>query len=417
VVLLAGIAPAVSHASTIVGSPLTLPNEGTIGAPGQVFVQTALPEPSTQLTSPVSGTVVQWSIRGTSIHIEPNTFKLRVLRPAGSGTFTGAGTSAQAETPHTGSNDDTIRHFATALPIRAADQIGLNTVEAEGAPTAKTAGVSNAVFEPFSDGSQSESPKIVGIYQEFELLFNAEVVAAPTSSATVPTCTEEGKVTVSMVTDPSTTPKAVLFRIDAGIQQVATAAAGTATVMVPGGQHTLEYWGEDGVPQQEIAHHTATLQVGGCSAAVITPSVPGAFFASRPVLSGASQTNRTWREGNGLARYARKAKPPIGTTFSFSLNQLATARLEFTQRASGRKAGRRCVAQTKHNSHKRRCTRTIRAGALSFAAHAGANTVRFQGRLSPTKKLKPGRYTLVITAAGASGQSAPQSLNFTIVKG
>jgi len=75
------------------------------------------------------------------------------------------------------------------------------------------------------------------------------------------------------------------------------------------------------------------------------------------------------------------------------------------------------VAQAKHNSRKRRCTRTITAGALSFAAHAGANTVRFQGRLAPTKKLKPGRYTLVITAPGASGQSAPQSLNFTIVKG
>jgi hypothetical protein len=251
--------------------------------------------------------------------------------------------------------------------------------------SAETAGVSNAVFEPFSDGGQSESPKIVGIYQEFELLFNAEVVAAPTSSATVPTCTEEGKVAVSMVTDPSTTPKAVLFRIDAGIQQVAAASAGTATVTIPVGRHALGYWAEDGVPQQEVAHHSATLQVGGCTPGASKTSGANTQSLATPVVSSVSQTNKTWREGNGLAQYARKAKPPIGTTFSFSLNELATTRLESTQRASGRKAGRRCVAQTKHNGRKRRCTRTVTAGALSFAAHAGTNTCAFRAACRPLR--------------------------------
>jgi hypothetical protein len=43
--------------------------------------------------------------------------------------------------------------------------------------------------------------------------------------------------------------------------------------------------------------------------------------------------------------------------------------------------------------------------------------VRFQGRLSRRKKLKLGRYTLVVTAKDASGAtSAPTSLRFTIVK-
>jgi len=163
--------------------------------------------------------------------------------------------------------------------------------------------------------------------------------------------------------------------------------------------------------------HISTRERGGCSPAASTPGVNAGPLPA-PVLSGTSQKNKTWREGNGLVQYARKAKPPIGTTFSFSLNELATARLVFTQRASGRKAGGRCVAQTKQNSRRRRCTRTVTAGALSFAAHAGANTVRFQGRLSSTKKLRPGPYTLVINATSASGQhSAPQSLNFTIVKG
>ena len=39
-----------------------------------------------------------------------------------------------------------------------------------------------------------------------------------------------------------------------------------------------------------------------------------------------------------------------------------------------------------------------RRGSLTFAGHAGLNTVRFNGWLSRTKKLKPGKYTLAITA-------------------
>ena len=57
------------------------------------------------------------------------------------------------------------------------------------------------------------------------------------------------------------------------------------------------------------------------------------------------------------------------------------------------------------------------AGTLRFRAHAGANKVRFQGRISRTRKLKPGRYTLVITATSTTGpQSTPKTLTFTIVK-
>jgi hypothetical protein len=40
----------------------------------------------------------------------------------------------------------------------------------------------------------------------------------------------------------------------------------------------------------------------------------------------------------------------------------------------------------------------------------------FQRRISASKRLKPGRYTLVITAMNAAGQrSKPQTLSFTIV--
>lgn len=58
-----------------------------------------------------------------------------------------------------------------------------------------------------------------------------------------------------------------------------------------------------------------------------------------------------------------------------------------------------------------------KVGTLTFAGHSGTNKVAFQGRISPEEKLKPGRYTLVITATNSAGmRSAPKSLSFTIVK-
>jgi hypothetical protein len=56
-------------------------------------------------------------------------------------------------------------------------------------------------------------------------------------------------------------------------------------------------------------------------------------------------------------------------------------------------------------------------GTLSFTGHSGKNRVSFQGRISHSKKLLPGTYTLVITATNAAGQnSAPSRLSFTILK-
>ena len=107
------------------------------------------------------------------------------------------------------------------------------------------------------------------------------------------------------------------------------------------------------------------------------------------------QSATRWRQGNGAARISR-SKTPTGTTFSFSLNEPATVTFSFTQRV-----GRRTAA----------------AGTLTFAGHSGTNRVAFQGRISAAKKLKPGRYTLAITATNSAGlRSAPKSLSFTIVQ-
>jgi virginiamycin B lyase len=135
-----------------------------------------------------------------------------------------------------------------------------------------------------------------------------------------------------------------------------------------------------------------------------------------PVISNATQSASRWREGNKLAQISRGRKPPVGTTFKFSLNTSASVSFAFTQAKSGRNVAGKCVAQTGRNRKKRKCTQSVVAGMLGITGHAGVNTVGFQGRLTSSKKLKPGLYTLLITATTPGAPSTSKSLTFTITK-
>ena len=61
------------------------------------------------------------------------------------------------------------------------------------------------------------------------------------------------------------------------------------------------------------------------------------------------------------------------------------------------------------------CNRTVTAGTLSFTGHPGTDKVVFQGHISHSKKLKPGRYRLTVTATSDAEVDSARSLSFTIV--
>ena len=135
------------------------------------------------------------------------------------------------------------------------------------------------------------------------------------------------------------------------------------------------------------------------------------------MVSAARQSSSRWRKGNALARISRAGKVPVGTTFTFSLNEQAAVRFTFASQLAGRRVGRKCVAQTRSNRGRKACRRTVVAGVLAFTGRSGVNHVRFQGRISSSRTLRPGTYTLAITAANAAGaKSAPVALRFTIVR-
>jgi FG-GAP repeat len=143
--------------------------------------------------------------------------------------------------------------------------------------------------------------------------------------------------------------------------------------------------------------------------------------ATPPVLTNVSQSHARWRAGSSLARLSatgpkKKPKPPIGTTFSFTLNVAANVGFTFSQKVAGRRVRGKCVAAGAGNRHKPSCKRTLVRGEATVVAHAGNDKLAFQGVLARQTKLKPGSYTVTLVAASAALRSAPHSLSFTIVK-
>jgi hypothetical protein len=150
-----------------------------------------------------------------------------------------------------------------------------------------------------------------------------------------------------------------------------------------------------------VCTETATGAYGQASATSAAVHVPPAI-----TLTHVSETHKTWAE-----KHFRHG-PPVGTTFSYTLNLPATVVLKFTQQAKGRKVKRKCVAQSHKNAHKPSCKLTVNDGTLRTKGLAGKNKLKFAGKVG-RKKLPPGSYQVTIFASnGAGGPS--KTLRFTI---
>jgi hypothetical protein len=196
-------------------------------------------------------------------------------------------------------------------------------------------------------------------------------------------------------------------------------ASGAAIDTTTPGQYTLTVTATSSDGQTGTASSTYTV----LAAPVLPPPAVAPPAVAAPVLGALKGSHASWREGNAPAQISsdsKLARPPVGTTFTFTLNVPATVKLVFTTGSPGRlskiKGKRVCVAQTKHNAKLPKCTRTLTAATMSLKAHTGADKIAFQGRTSPTRKLKPGTFTATFTATNATASSKPRSLKFTIVK-
>ncbi|MDQ3936566.1 MAG: hypothetical protein M3340_18245, partial [Actinomycetota bacterium] len=128
--------------------------------------------PDRPVTSPIDGVIVRWRLRSAST----GSVSLRVLRPAGSGRFTGAGTSQPLFLTSPGSpGADRTYLGTTRLPVVQGDYIGLDRERRVGAVYAQRSGSAFDVIQfdvPLPDG-ESEGPD--DSHEGAELLLNADV--------------------------------------------------------------------------------------------------------------------------------------------------------------------------------------------------------------------------------------------------
>jgi hypothetical protein len=160
------LAPAQSQASVTIGSNLSSSQSlSDICFIPCTAVQ--LTHPGVQLPSPIDGVVVRWRIKKSAV--DWGVVNLRILRPLESGTFDGVGTSASVLPPVQSTG---ILDFATRLPIRTGDHIGLTTTsQFEGA---NTPGATRGFWSStFPDSGPASAPTTIRV--EREVFLNADI--------------------------------------------------------------------------------------------------------------------------------------------------------------------------------------------------------------------------------------------------
>jgi len=169
------------------------------------------------------------------------------------------------------------------------------------------------------------------------------------------------------------------------------------------GTDTFTYTGSDSVSDANPAK--VTIQVG---------QEGGGGDKTAPKITNLKVSAKRWLAGGKLASVARL---PVGTTISFRLSEAARSTVVFQRAQPGRRVGGKCAKPTAANGDRKACVRYVSAGQLSpFAGKAGANKVKFQGRLSRAKSLAAGTYRVVIRARDAAGNAAKKNgPSFTIV--
>ena len=148
-------------------------------------------------------------------------------------------------------------------------------------------------------------------------------------------------------------------------------------------------------------------------------AAPGAAPSlSAPTLTDARLTNTRFRlakQPTAVSARARR-RPPLGTSFRFTLSAAARVQIVFTRSAPGLRSTGRCVAPTPRLERRRapRCTRVLTVGALTRAHEAqGADGIAFSGRIGK-RALAPGAYRATLTATANGLTSRPSKLALTI---
>ena len=100
------------------------------------------------------------------------------------------------------------------------------------------------------------------------------------------------------------------------------------------------------------------------------------------------------------------------TSFGFRSNEVGTALIVFKRQETGRRQGRRCVAQTRRNRSAKKCTRFVPAGQFAKPATTGVQRIAFNGA-----RLRRARHRATLTVVDGTGnRSKPLQITITRIR-
>lgn len=160
-----------ANGAVTIGGPLNLdPNDA--GGPGeQTYIQVGLPGGAI-VSSPITGVITRWRARGYTQGVDPAEILLRVMRPAGSDTFTAVSSSSVLLPTSLGTHQ-----FPARVPIQKNDYIGLTQTPGNiiwlDCECAGIGGTFDFFPGPFADGqTRTSSPT-----NDAQVTINADVEA------------------------------------------------------------------------------------------------------------------------------------------------------------------------------------------------------------------------------------------------
>ncbi len=407
VVSAVALCPAGAGATTVTMGDPEVPTGMTLTVsclpctPGFMLAQAFTPDAQVNF-APAPGLITSWRVSGEGA------LKLSVLESVEGGGWVAVGTSAAA----THADD---QPNATSLPIGFDDLIAVEVGPGEGESAVKSAQLGEngeqLQWKPqLTPGEMAREPD--DNRSGWRLGLSADVVLAPVLSSLGPTSGStaggnaveiagrylDGATSVTFGSTPASS-----FSVDSPNQITAIAPASVAStvdVRVSGPGGSSEVGPADRYTSTAPAASTNTTVAGGPPA--------------KPTVTGFSESSSRWRRGRSLPHIS--SATPVGTTFSFALNEPASVNLAFTQRVPGRRVAARCIAPGHGNAGRPRCKRPLTVGSFALPGHAGLDELDFQGRLSRSKTLKPGSYLVSLSASDARGlKVVSRSLSFTIV--
>jgi hypothetical protein len=167
-----------------------------------------------------------------------------------------------------------------------------------------------------------------------------------------------------------------------------------------GGAHSVALTVADPTGRKASAGHTVTVSAPVAAPAPPDPPAPAADTTA-PVVSGLLARPAQVRSGRSIG-------------FRFELDEAGAVSVEIQRARPGRREHGACARPSRRNRGGRRCTRFVHVTTMAAAGAAGANQVRFSGRLRG-RALAAGHYRAVVRVTDADGnRSLARRVPFTV---